>query len=115
MNSGKIDPSGVFDGGFASGDRAHLEHLRQGFLPARNVWPLNPWHFNSRFPAAKCVFDKLSGDSLGNETVLLTQLLVLGQSLLWWTNEDLGNLEDHILTVPVIHNIVVQHNLPKNN
>ena len=57
--------SGVFDGGDALGDRARLEHPRQGFLPARNVWSLNPWHFDSRFPAAKCVFEleyKLSGE-----------------------------------------------------
>jgi hypothetical protein len=39
------------------GDHARLERPRQleGFLPARNVWSLNPWHFESRFPAAKCV------------------------------------------------------------
>ena len=38
---------------------------RQGYFPARNVWSLNPWHFDSRFPAAKCVFElenKLSGE-----------------------------------------------------
>ena len=44
--------SGVFDGGDALGDRARLEHPLQGFLPARNVCSLNPWHFDSRFPAA---------------------------------------------------------------
>jgi hypothetical protein len=30
-----------------------------------NVWSLIPWHFESRFPAAKCVFElenKLSGE-----------------------------------------------------
>ncbi len=57
--------SGVSDGGDASEDRTGLEHPRQGFLPARNVQALNPWHFDSRFPAAECVFDlvnKLSGE-----------------------------------------------------
>ncbi len=57
--------SGVFDEGDASGDSTHLEHPLQGFLPARNVWSLNPWHFDSQFPAAKCVCElvnKLSGE-----------------------------------------------------
>ena len=42
-----------------------MEHPRQGFSPARNVRSLNPWHFDSRFPAAECVFEfdnKLSGE-----------------------------------------------------
>ncbi len=38
------------------GDHARLERPRQGFLPARNVWSLNPWHLESRFPEAKFDF-----------------------------------------------------------
>ena len=57
--------SGVFNGDNPFGDRARLEYPRQGFFPAKNVRALNPWHFDSRFPAAKCVFElenKLSGE-----------------------------------------------------
>jgi hypothetical protein len=58
----------VFDGDDAIGDCARLEHPRQGFLQillATIVRSLNPWHFDSRFPAANCVFEldnKLSGE-----------------------------------------------------
>jgi hypothetical protein len=49
----------------AIGDCAGLEHPLQGFLPATIVQSLNPWHFDSRLSAAKCVFEldnKLSGE-----------------------------------------------------
>ncbi len=39
----------------ATGDRTRLEHSRQGFLPAKNVW-----HFDSRVPAANSFLSLLT-------------------------------------------------------
>jgi hypothetical protein len=76
-----------------------LEHPRQGFLPARNVWSLNPRHFDSRCPEAKCVFElenKQSGERSSSADTVVSP-----------TPESALVVEADI--VPVITNCLFQH------
>ncbi len=46
-------------------ETSHVWNTAARVSSCENVWSLNPWHFESRFPAAKCVFElenKLSGE-----------------------------------------------------